>query len=63
MGERGLTRAHHTCVLRLEWLSSVNVIISWRDGAMPVYRIFWFDQDDHITKADYLLADADDQVR
>ena len=30
---------------------------------MPAYRIYWFDQDDHVTEADYLIADADDDVR
>ena len=23
---------------------------------MPAYRIYWFDQDDHVTEADYLIA-------
>jgi hypothetical protein len=30
---------------------------------MPAYRIYWFDQNDHISEADYLIADADDEVR
>ena len=30
---------------------------------MPAYRIYWFDQDDHVIEADYLIADADDDVR
>ena len=30
---------------------------------MPAYLIYWFDQDDHVTEADYLIADADDDVR
>ena len=30
---------------------------------MPAYRIYWFDRDDHVTEADYLIADADDEVR
>ena len=30
---------------------------------LPAYRIYWFDQDDHVTEADYLIADADDDVR
>ena len=30
---------------------------------MPAYRIYWLDQDDHITEADYLIAEADDNVR
>jgi hypothetical protein len=30
---------------------------------MPAYRIYWFDQDDHVTEADHLIADADDDVR
>jgi hypothetical protein len=30
---------------------------------MPAYRIYWFDQADHISEADYLIADADDDVR
>jgi hypothetical protein len=30
---------------------------------MPAYRIYWFDQNDHVSEADYLIADADDDVR
>jgi hypothetical protein len=30
---------------------------------MPAYRIYWFDQADHVSEADYLIADADDAVR
>ena len=30
---------------------------------MPACRIYWFDQDDHVSEADYLIADADDDVR
>jgi hypothetical protein len=30
---------------------------------MPAYRIYWFDRDDHVTEADYLIAAADDDVR
>jgi hypothetical protein len=30
---------------------------------MPAYRIYWLDQDNHITEADWLIADADDDVR
>jgi hypothetical protein len=30
---------------------------------MPAYRIYWFDQDDHITTADWLVAETDDDVR
>jgi hypothetical protein len=30
---------------------------------MPAYRIYWLDQDDHVTEADYLIAEADDDVR
>jgi hypothetical protein len=30
---------------------------------MPAYRIYWLDQDDHITGADNLIADTDDIVR
>jgi hypothetical protein len=30
---------------------------------MPAYRIYWFDQDDHVTEADYLIAEADNDVR
>ena len=30
---------------------------------MPAYRIYWFSQDDHVTGADYLIAEADDDVR
>jgi hypothetical protein len=30
---------------------------------MPVYRIYWFDQDDHITEADYLIAEAGKDMR
>jgi hypothetical protein len=30
---------------------------------MPVYRIYWFNQDDHITEEDWLIAEADDDVR
>jgi hypothetical protein len=31
--------------------------------SMPAYRIYWFDQDGHVTEADYLVADTDDDVR
>jgi hypothetical protein len=31
--------------------------------AMPGYRIYWFDHDGHVTEADGLIADADDDVR
>jgi hypothetical protein len=31
--------------------------------AMPAYRIYWFDQDDHVIEADHLIAEADDDVR
>jgi hypothetical protein len=27
---------------------------------MPAYRIYWFDQNDHVTEADWLIAEADD---
>ena len=30
---------------------------------MPAYRIYWFDQADRISEADFLIADADDAVR
>src|SRR3954471_12079140 len=30
---------------------------------MPAYRIYWLDQNDHVAEADYLIADADDDVR
>jgi hypothetical protein len=30
---------------------------------MPVYRIYWFNQDDHITEADWLIAEADDDLQ
>ena len=30
---------------------------------VPAYRIYWFDRDDRISEADYLIADADDDVR
>jgi len=30
---------------------------------MPAYRIYWFDQDDHVTEVDYLIAETDDDVR
>jgi hypothetical protein len=30
---------------------------------MPAYRIYWFDQDDHVIETDHLIADADDDVR
>ena len=30
---------------------------------MPAYRIYWFDQDDHVIEADHLIAEADDDVR
>jgi hypothetical protein len=30
---------------------------------MPAYRIYWFDPADHVSEADYLIADADDEVR
>ncbi|HET7882824.1 MAG TPA: hypothetical protein VFL55_18215 [Acetobacteraceae bacterium] len=30
---------------------------------MPAYRIYWMDQDNHITEADCLIADTDEVVR
>src|ERR1700730_7772386 len=30
---------------------------------MPAYRIYWLDQDNHITEGDWLIAEADDDVR
>lgn len=30
---------------------------------MPAYRIYWLDQDDHITEADCLIGEADDNAR
>jgi hypothetical protein len=30
---------------------------------MPAYRIYWLNQDDHITEADWLIAEADDDLR
>jgi hypothetical protein len=30
---------------------------------MPAYRIYWFDQNGHVTETDYLIAEADDDVR
>jgi hypothetical protein len=30
---------------------------------MPTYRIYWFSQNNHVTGADYLIAEADDDVR
>jgi hypothetical protein len=30
---------------------------------MPAYRIYWLDRDDHITEADWLIAETDDDVR
>ena len=30
---------------------------------MPAYRIYWLDQDNHVTEADCLIAEADDDVR
>jgi hypothetical protein len=30
---------------------------------MPAYRIYWLDQNNHITEADCLIADSDDIVR
>ena len=30
---------------------------------MPAYRIYWLDRADHVTEADVLIADADDEVR
>ena len=30
---------------------------------MPAYRIYWFDRDDHVIGADYLIAETDDDVR
>ncbi len=30
---------------------------------MPAYRIYWFNQDEHITEADWLIAEADDDMR
>jgi hypothetical protein len=28
-------------------------------STMPAYRIYWFDQDDHVIEADYFIAEAD----
>jgi hypothetical protein len=33
------------------------------DDSMPAYRIYWLNQDDHITEADWLIVDVDDEVR
>jgi hypothetical protein len=30
---------------------------------VPAYRIYRLDQDDHITEADWLIAEAEDDVR
>jgi hypothetical protein len=30
---------------------------------MPAYRIYWLDQDGHVTEGDGLVAAADDDVR
>ena len=30
---------------------------------MPAYRIYWLDEDNHITAADCLIADTDEIVR
>jgi hypothetical protein len=30
---------------------------------MPAYRIYWLNQDGHVTEVDYLIAEADDDVR
>ena len=30
---------------------------------MPTYRIYWFGQNNHDSGADYLIGDADDDVR
>jgi hypothetical protein len=30
---------------------------------MPAYRIYWFDQNDHVTETDDLIAETDDDVR
>ena len=30
---------------------------------MPAYRIYWLDQDNHITKADWLIAEAEDDMQ
>jgi hypothetical protein len=30
---------------------------------MPAYRIYWFNQDYQVTEADWLIANADDEVR
>jgi hypothetical protein len=30
---------------------------------MPAYRIYWFDPNDHVTEVDWLIAEADDDVR
>jgi hypothetical protein len=34
-----------------------------RRTSLPAYRIYWFNQDDHVTEADYLIAEADSDVR
>jgi hypothetical protein len=31
--------------------------------AMPAYRIYWLDRDNHVTEADSLIAEADDDAR
>ena len=30
---------------------------------MPAYRIYWFDQDDHVIEADYFIADEAEPAR
>jgi hypothetical protein len=30
---------------------------------MPAYRIYWLDRDDHVTEADYLIAEADHDLQ
>ena len=32
-------------------------------NSVPAYRIYWFNQDDHITEVDYLIAETDEDVR
>ena len=32
-------------------------------NSVPAYRIYWFNQDNHITEVDYLIAETDDDVR
>jgi len=41
----------------------VTVKRSPERSSMPAYRIYWLDQDNHITEADCLIGEADDNVR